>query len=179
MRHRRNTLKLSRTNAHRRLMFRNMLNSLIQHERIQTTLPKAKALRQFADRIITLGKRPQGENERVPEHTLRRRAFDELRDRGSVGKLFDDLAPRYKEREGGYTRIIKLGHRRGDNAEMALVEFVEAGSGATGAKKKRKKKSAAAKSGEGKPSTKKEAAPEAAAASETPAESVGEEAKSE
>ena len=115
MRHRVAGRKLSRHSRHRELMFRNMLVSLLQHERIKTTLAKGKELRRWADRIISLGK--QG--------TLhaRRRAFDLLRDRGTIQKLFDQIVPKFKDREGGYTRIYKLGWRQGDGAPLSLVEL--------------------------------------------------------
>ena len=116
MRHRVAGRKLSRHTQHRELMFRNMLVSLLQHERIQTTLAKGKELRGWADRIITLGK--QG--------TLhaKRRAFALLRDKGAVKRLFDEIAPKFKDREGGYTRVYKLGWRQGDGAPLSLVELV-------------------------------------------------------
>ncbi len=116
MRHRVAGRKLSRHTQHRELMFRNMLVSLLQHERIKTTLAKGKELRSWADRIISLGK--QG--------TLhaRRRAFALLRDKGIVKKLFDEIAPKFKDREGGYTRVYKLGWRQGDGAPLSLVELV-------------------------------------------------------
>ena len=116
MRHRVAGRKLSRHTQHRELMFRNMLVSLLQHERIRTTLAKGKELRSWADRIISLGK--QG--------TLhaRRRALALLRDEGIVKKLFDQIAPKLKDREGGYTRVYKLGWRQGDGAPLSLVELV-------------------------------------------------------
>ena len=116
MRHRVAGRKLSRHTQHRELMFRNMLVSLLQHERIKTTLAKGKELRSWADRIISLGK--QG--------TLhaRRRAFALLRNEGIVKKLFDEIAPKLKNREGGYTRVFKLGWRQGDGAPLSLVELV-------------------------------------------------------
>jgi large subunit ribosomal protein L17 len=116
MRHRVAGRKLSRHTQHRELMFRNMLVSLLQYERIKTTLAKGKELRGWADRIISLGKKG----------TLhaRRRAFALLRDKGIVKKLFDEIAPRFKDREGGYTRVYKLGWRQGDGAPLSLVELV-------------------------------------------------------
>ena len=116
MRHRVAGRKLSRHTQHRELMFRNMLVSLLQYERIKTTLAKGKELRSWADRIISLGKRG----------TLhaRRRAFALLRDKGIVKKLFDEIAPKFKDREGGYTRVYKLGWRHGDAAPLSLVELV-------------------------------------------------------
>jgi large subunit ribosomal protein L17 len=116
MRHRVAGRKLSRHTQHRELMFRNMLVSLLQYERIKTTLAKGKELRRWADRIISLGKKG----------TLhaRRRAFALLRDKGIVKKLFDEIAPRFKDREGGYTRVYRLGWRQGDGAPLSLVELV-------------------------------------------------------
>jgi large subunit ribosomal protein L17 len=117
MRHRHGLRKLNRTSSHRLAMFRNMTNSLFKHEVIKTTLPKAKELRKVAEPLITLGK----------EATLanRRLAFARLRDRDMVVKLFDELGPRFKARNGGYLRILKMGYRVGDNAPMALVELVD------------------------------------------------------
>lgn len=117
MRHRHGLRKLNRTSSHRLAMLRNMTNSLFLHEAIKTTLPKAKELRKVAEPLITLGK----------EATLanRRLAFARLRDRDMVGKLFNELGPRYKARNGGYLRILKMGFRVGDNAPMALVELVD------------------------------------------------------
>jgi large subunit ribosomal protein L17 len=117
MRHRNGLRKLNRTSAHRQAMLRNMCNSLITHEAIKTTLPKAKELRMAVEPLITLAKEP----------TLahRRLAFDRTRDRDVVAKLFNDLGPRYKARPGGYTRILKMGFRIGDNAPMAFVELVD------------------------------------------------------
>lgn len=109
--------KLGRTTSHREAMFRNQLLSLVRHERIVTTLPKAKELRPIAERCVTRGK----------QDTVfaRRWVFRWVQDRELVKKLFDDLAPRFKERPGGYLRIVKLGPRKGDNAEMAALEFVD------------------------------------------------------
>ena len=117
MRHGYGLRKLNRTTSHRLAMLRNMMNSLIEHEVIKTTVPKAKELRRVIEPMITLSK----------EATLanRRLAFDRLRDRDSVTKLFNDLGPRFKTRPGGYTRILKMGFRVGDNAPMALVELVD------------------------------------------------------
>ncbi len=117
MRHGHGLRKLNRTSSHRLAMLRNMMNSLIAHEAIKTTVPKAKELRRVVEPMITLAK----------EATLanRRLAFDRLRDRDSVTKLFEVLGPRFKARPGGYTRILKMGFRVGDNAPMALVELVE------------------------------------------------------
>jgi large subunit ribosomal protein L17 len=117
MRHRQGLRKLNRTSSHRLAMLRNMCNSLIQHEAIKTTLPKAKELRRVVEPLITLGKQPTLANRRL--------AFDRLRDRDSVSKLFADLGPRYQARPGGYTRILKMGFRIGDNAPMAFVELVD------------------------------------------------------
>ena len=117
MRHRQSNRKLNRTTSHRLAMFRNMTNSLLKHEVIKTTLPKAKELRRFVEPLITLGKEPSLSNHRL--------AFDRLRDRDMVVKLFGELGPRYKTRPGGYLRILKYGFRNGDNAPMALVELVD------------------------------------------------------
>ena len=117
MRHRQSNRKLNRTTSHRLAMFRNMTVSLLKHEVIKTTLPKAKELRRFVEPLITLGKEPSLANHRL--------AFDRLRDRDVVVKLFGELGPRYKARPGGYLRILKYGFRKGDNAPMALVELVD------------------------------------------------------
>jgi large subunit ribosomal protein L17 len=117
MRHRKAGRKLNRNSSHRRAMFRNMTASLIQHELIKTTLPKAKELRRVAEPLITLAK----------EDTVakRRLAFARLRDKDAVGKLFSEIAPRYAQRPGGYLRILKCGFRPGDKAPMAYVELVD------------------------------------------------------
>ncbi|MEN9544580.1 MAG: hypothetical protein RLZZ598_1413 [Pseudomonadota bacterium] len=117
MRHRHGLRKLNRTSSHRLAMLRNMCNSLIQHEAIKTTLPKAKELRRAVEPLITLGKEATVANRRL--------AFDRTRDRDVVAKLFNELGPRYKARPGGYTRILKMGFRVGDNAPMAFVELVD------------------------------------------------------
>lgn len=117
MRHGHGLRKLNRTSSHRLAMLRNMMNSLIEHEVIKTTVPKAKELRRVVEPMITLAKEATVANRRL--------AFDRLRDRNSVSKLFDDLGPRFKARPGGYTRILKMGFRVGDNAPMALVELVD------------------------------------------------------
>ncbi|MBS0510273.1 MAG: 50S ribosomal protein L17 [Proteobacteria bacterium] len=117
MRHRHGLRKLNRTSSHRQAMFRNMANSLLRHEVIKTTLPKAKELRRVVEPMITLGKKPSLANRRL--------AFDRLRDREIVVKLFDELGPRYATRNGGYLRILKFGFRNGDNAPMALVELMD------------------------------------------------------
>ena len=109
--------KLGVTSSHRLAMFRNMTVSLLKHEVIKTTLPKAKELRRFVEPLITLGKVPSLANHRL--------AFDRMRDRDMVVKLFAELGPRYKARPGGYTRILKFGFRNGDNAPMALIELVD------------------------------------------------------
>jgi large subunit ribosomal protein L17 len=123
MRHRHGLRKLNRTSAHRLAMLRNMANSLFTHEAIRTTLPKARELRRVAEPLITLGKNPTLANRRL--------AFDRLRDRDVVSKLFNDLGPRFKARPGGYLRILKFGYRPGDCAPMALIELVERSEGAT------------------------------------------------
>lgn len=117
MRHRHGLRKLNRTSSHRLAMLRNMSNSLIEHEVIKTTLPKAKELRKVVEPLITLGKKPSVANRRL--------AFNRLRDRDAVTKLFDVLGPRYANRPGGYLRILKFGFRVGDNAPMALVELLD------------------------------------------------------
>ena len=117
MRHAHGLRKLNRTSAHRLAMLRNMCNSLLKHEAIKTTLPKAKELRRVVEPLITLGKKPSLANRRL--------AFDRLRDRDMVVKIFDELGPRYKTRNGGYLRILKFGFRDGDNAPMALVELMD------------------------------------------------------
>ena len=117
MRHRHGLRKLNRTSSHRLAMLRNMTVSLLKHEAIKTTLPKAKELRRVAEPIITLGKTETLANKRL--------AFDRLRDRDMVVKLFAELGPRYKARNGGYLRILPYGFRQGDNAPMALVELVD------------------------------------------------------
>src|SRR6266508_4903373 len=117
MRHRHGLRKLNRTSSHRLAMLRNMTVSLLKHEVIQTTLPKAKELRRVVEPMITLGKGPTLANRRL--------AFDRLRDRGLVTKLFAELGPRYSKRSGGYLRILKHGFRKGDNAPMALVELLD------------------------------------------------------
>jgi large subunit ribosomal protein L17 len=117
MRHRQGLRKLNRTSSHRLAMLRNLANSLIQHEAIRTTVPKAKELRRVVEPLITLGKQPTLANRRL--------AFDRTRDRAIVVKLFDVLGPRYQARPGGYTRILKMGFRVGDNAPMAFVELVD------------------------------------------------------
>ncbi len=117
MRHGHGLRKLNRTSEHRLAMLRNMMNSLIEHEVIKTTLPKAKELRRVIEPMLTLGKEPTLSNKRL--------AFNRLRNRDNVVKLFAELGPRYKTRPGGYTRILKMGYRVGDNAPMALVELVD------------------------------------------------------
>jgi len=145
MRHGHGLRKLNRTSAHRLAMLRNMTVSLLRHEEIRTTLPKAKELRRVAEPMITLGKKPSLANRRL--------AFDRLRDRGIVAKLFDDLGPRFAKRDGGYLRILKMGFRKGDNAPLALVTLTDraaetdtpaAGDEQQAAKKKSKKPAAEA-----------------------------------
>jgi large subunit ribosomal protein L17 len=173
MRHRHGLRKLNRTSSHRLAMLRNMTNSLLTHEVIRTTLPKAKELRRVAEPIITLGREPTLSNRRL--------AFDRLRDKAVVHKLFSELGPRYANRPGGYLRILKFGFRLGDNAPMALVELLDRpepaaeggeqdkeGKEAKPAKKAPKaakaEKGAAAKTGGRKPKTKKAKAPKQAKA---------------
>jgi len=117
MRHRKSGRKLNRTSSHRKAMFKNMSASLFEHELIKTTVPKAKELRRVAEKLITLAK--------VDNVANRRRAFSKLRSKEIVGKLFDELGPRYQERPGGYLRILKCGFRAGDNAPMAYVELAD------------------------------------------------------
>ncbi|PKO83108.1 MAG: 50S ribosomal protein L17 [Betaproteobacteria bacterium HGW-Betaproteobacteria-11] len=117
MRHGNGLRKLNRTSSHRLAMLRNMAVSLLRHEAIKTTLPKAKELRRVVEPLITLGKKPSLANRRL--------AFDRTRDRDIVGKLFNELGPRYASRNGGYLRILKMGFRVGDNAPMAFVELLD------------------------------------------------------
>ena len=118
MRHRKSGRRLGRNSSHRKAMFRNMSASLVHHETIKTTLPKAKELRRVFEPLITLAKEDGVANRRL--------AFDRLRDKAAVGKLFTDLGPRFKERPGGYLRILKMGPRPGDAAPMAIVQLVDA-----------------------------------------------------
>lgn len=117
MRHRKSGRKLNRNSSHRKAMYRNMAASLVEHESIKTTVPKAKELRRVIEPMIT--------NARQDNVAKRRQAFDRLRDKAAVGKLFSVLGPRFADRPGGYTRILKCGMRPGDNAPMAIIEFVE------------------------------------------------------
>ncbi len=125
MRHHNSGRKLNRTSSHRKAMFANMAASLIRHEQIVTTLPKAKDLRPIVEKLVTLAKRG--------DLHARRQAISELRDLGSVKKLFDTIGPRYKERAGGYTRVLKAGYRYGDSAAVAVIEFVDRDPAAKGA----------------------------------------------
>ncbi|MCC7116773.1 MAG: 50S ribosomal protein L17 [Burkholderiales bacterium] len=135
MRHRHGLRKLNRTSSHRLAMLRNMSNSLIKHEVIQTTLPKAKELRRVVEPLITLGKSPSVANRRL--------AFARLRDRDSVVKIFDELGPRYQARPGGYLSILKMGFRVGDKAPMALVRLMDRPEPAEAAGEGEKEKAAA------------------------------------
>lgn len=117
MRHRKKGRKLGRSAPHRRATLRNMATSLFRHERIETTTAKAKELRPYAERLITLAKRG--------DLHARRQASAKVQDREVLGKLFEDIGPRFSQRPGGYTRILKLGHRKGDAAEMSLIELVD------------------------------------------------------
>jgi len=117
MRHRKSGRQLNRNSSHRQAMFKNMAASLVEHEIIKTTLPKAKELRRVAEPLITLAKQDSVANRRL--------AFDRLRNKAIVGKLFTEIGPRYTERAGGYTRILKCGSRAGDNAPMAYIELVD------------------------------------------------------
>lgn len=122
MRHRKAGKKLNRTREHRRALFRNLVTELLEKERVETTLAKAKAIRPLAEKMITLGKRGDLHS--------RRQALGFIQKKTVVKKLFDEIAPRYQNRPGGYTRIIRTGPRRGDNAEMAIIELVEGEAGA-------------------------------------------------
>ena len=128
MRHGNSNRKLNRTHEHRKAMFANMVCSLIEHEQIQTTLPKAKELKKIVDKYITLGKKGSLHS--------RRQAISRLKQNSAVIKLFETLAPRYKERKGGYTRVLKAGFRYGDAAPLAVIEFVDQDVSAKGAKDK-------------------------------------------
>ena len=131
MRHRSGLRKLNRTSAHRLAMLRNMMNSLLEHEAIKTTVPKAKELRRVVEPMITLAKEPTVANKRL--------AFNRLRDREIVVKLFNEIGPMFKDRKGGYTRILKMGYRVGDNAPLAYVELVQKTTDAAPAKEEAQK----------------------------------------
>jgi large subunit ribosomal protein L17 len=148
MRHGLGLRKLGRTTSHRLAMLRNMTVSLLRHEEITTTLPKAKELRRVAEPMITLGKKPSLANRRL--------AFDRLRDRDIVAKLFDDLGPRYAKRNGGYLRILKTGFRKGDNAPLALVTLMDRGEQTEEAGKPEEKKKKPQKKAESKTEKKSE-----------------------
>ena len=165
MRHKVHTFKIGRSGAHRKAMLANMVSSLIEHGQIKTTITKAKEARRFADKMITLGKK--GDLHR------RRLAISRLRDKDAVKKLFDEIAPQYAQRNGGYTRIIKLGRRVGDAAEMCILQLVESDDVAAKSKKPAKK---AAKKTEAEAPVKEEKAEVKAEAEEAKAE-VAEETK--
>lgn len=131
MRHKLGLRKLNRTSAHRLAMLRNMMNSLLRHEAIKTTLPKAKEVRRVVEPMITLAKEPTVANKRL--------AFNRLRDREIVVKLFNEIGPMFKDRKGGYTRILKMGYRVGDNAPLAYVELVQKTTDAAPAKEEAQK----------------------------------------
>ena len=131
MRHKLGLRKLNRTSAHRLAMLRNMMNSLLRHEAIKTTLPKAKELRRVVEPMITLAKEPTVANKRL--------AFNRLRDREIVVKLFNEIGPMFKDRKGGYSRILKMGYRVGDNAPLAYVELVQKTTDAAPAKEEAQK----------------------------------------
>lgn len=131
MRHKLGLRKLNRTSAHRLAMLRNIMNSLLRHEAIKTTLPKAKELRRVVEPMITLAKEPTVANKRL--------AFNRLRDREIVVKLFNEIGPMFKDRKGGYTRILKMGYRVGDNAPLAYVELVQKTTDAAPAKEEAQK----------------------------------------
>jgi large subunit ribosomal protein L17 len=121
MRHQKTGRRLGRNSAHRKAMYRNLASSLVRHETVKTTLPKAKELRRVVEPLITMAKKTSADN---AVHR-RRLAFARLRDATAVGKLFDELGPRYKDRPGGYLRILKIGHRAGDAAPMAVVQLLD------------------------------------------------------
>ena len=152
MRHKVHTFKIGRTGAHRKAMLANMVSSLIEHGEIKTTITKAKEARRVADKMVTLGKK--GDLHR------RRLAVSKLRDKTAVKKLFDEIAPQYAERNGGYTRIIKLGRRQGDAAEMCLLQFVESDEAVKKAEKPAKAKKAKAPKAEKAPEVTEEVAEE-------------------
>ncbi|MBX7148367.1 50S ribosomal protein L17 [bacterium] len=160
MRHKVSGRKLGRKTQHRLAMFKNMAASLIMHERIETTLPRAKELRSFADHLITLGKKN--------DLAARRQSFNFMRSREAVVKLFDTLAPRFADRNGGYTRVLKLGYRLGDSSPMAIIEYLP-GTGVHAVPSGDKPKKAAApkkeKAAKAPKAEKKEKAPKAAKAS--------------
>ena len=131
MRHKLGLRNMNRTSAHRLAMLRNMMNSLLRHEAIKTTLPKAKELRRVVEPMITLAKEPTVANKRL--------AFNRLRDREIVVKLFNEIGPMFKDRKGGYTRILKMGYRVGDNAPLAYVELVQKTTDAAPAKEEAQK----------------------------------------
>lgn len=124
MRHKVAHRKLGRVTEHRLALLRNQATALIRHERIRTTVPKAKELRPFVERLITIAKRGVGSGDTIKALNARRLVLADIQDRTVVGKLFDELAPRFSERPGGYTRLLRLGYRRGDSAEVAQVELV-------------------------------------------------------
>jgi large subunit ribosomal protein L17 len=165
MRHQRKTIKLGRTAEHRKALLANQVCSLIEHQRIKTTLAKAKAVRPLAERMVTLGK-----NGSIH---ARRTALATLRQKGAVKKLFDDIAPRSAERNGGYTRIVKLGQRKSDSASMAFIEWVDMAEVAQekpAEEKKAKRKEAEAKPTKAEPETVTPKEEEPAAKEEKPAE---------
>ena len=125
MRHRQSGRKLNRTSSHRKSLFKNMAQALLKHEQIVTTLPKAKELKRVVEKLITLGKRGNLHSRRL--------AFNQIRDKDMVSKLFDNLAKRYSDRKGGYTRVLKAGFRYGDSAPMAVIELVDRDENAKGA----------------------------------------------
>jgi len=175
MRHNKSGKRLGRNSSHRKAMMRNMVTSLFAHEKITTTDIRAKELRKIADKMITLGKRG--------DLNARRQALQVIRDRKVVGKLFDLVAPRYKDRPGGYTRIIKLGQRAGDNAALSLIELVEEEFTAKPKKAAPVPKAQAKPVAAEKPAVEEapteEAASEAVAAEEAPQEEAAEEEKAE
>ena len=167
MRHKVHTFKIGRTGAHRKAMLANMVSSLIEHGQIKTTITKAKEARRVADKMVTLGKK--GDLHR------RRLAVSKLRDKDAVKKLFDEIAPQYAERNGGYTRIIKLSRRQGDAAEMCILQFVETDDAVKKAAKPKKAKKAKAPKAEKAPEATEEVVEEVKAEEAT--EKVVKEAK--
>ncbi|MEJ8574735.1 50S ribosomal protein L17 [Microbaculum marinum] len=140
MRHGKTGRKLNRTASHRKALFANMAASLIRHEQIVTTLPKAKELKPIVDKLVTLGKRG--------DLHARRQAISEVRDTDAVAKLFDTLAPRYKDRAGGYTRVLKAGFRHGDAAPVAVIELVDRDESVKGAEDRARHEAEASREGE-------------------------------
>jgi large subunit ribosomal protein L17 len=172
MRHSKRKHKLGVSGPHRSAMMGNLATAIILHGRIETTLPKARALRPFIEKIVTLAKKAEKANDAARKLHYRRLAIARVRDKQAVAKLFDELVTEFTERAGGYTRIYKIGQRIGDAAEMALIEFVDGNDEGYAKKPKKKAAKKAAKKATKKATTKKEEAPaeEAPVAEEAPAE---------